>query len=93
MKNLDNSSATSLGNDRVNIAISATAAAAPPPPHGHAIDRATVRQKITGQAVRFEMTEQTREAVENYLRNADKKPGESTYHDATTFTKYCRSSL
>jgi hypothetical protein len=39
------------------------------------------------------MTEQTREAVENYLRNADKKPGESTYHDATTFTKYCRSSL
>ena len=36
------------------------------------------------------MTEQTREAVENYLRNADKKPGESTYHDATTFTKYCK---
>jgi len=36
-----------------------TAAAAPPPPHGHAIDRATVRQKKTGQPVKFEMTEQT----------------------------------
>src|SRR6516225_8363593 len=32
-------------------------------PHGHAVDRATVRQKKTGQPVRFEMTEQTREAV------------------------------
>jgi len=30
-----------------------TAAAAPPPPHGHAIDRATVRQKKTGQPVRL----------------------------------------
>jgi hypothetical protein len=32
-------------------------------PHGHAVDRATVRQKKTGQPVRFEMTEQTRAAV------------------------------
>jgi hypothetical protein len=32
-------------------------------PHGHAVDRATVRQKKTGQPVRFEMTEQTLEAV------------------------------
>src|SRR6266550_242440 len=31
-------------------------------PHGHAIDRASVRQKKTGQPVRFEMTEQTRES-------------------------------
>ena len=28
-------------------------------PHGHAVDRATVRQKKTGQPVRFEMTEHT----------------------------------
>ena len=45
-------------------------------PHGHAVDRATVRQKKTGQPVRFEMTEQTREAVDSYIAAANKKPGE-----------------
>src|SRR5262245_35333320 len=45
-------------------------------PTGYAIDRATVRQKKTGQPVRFELTEQTREAIEDYLRSAGKKPGE-----------------
>jgi len=45
-------------------------------PHGHTIDRATVRQKKTGQPVRFEMTEQTREAVDSYIAAANKKPGE-----------------
>jgi integrase len=41
-------------------------------PHGHAVDRATVRQKKTGQPVRFEMTEQTREAVDSYIAAAHK---------------------
>ena len=36
--------------------------------HGHAIDRVTVRQRKTGQPVRFEMTEQTREAVDMTTR-------------------------
>jgi integrase len=45
-------------------------------PQGLAVDRATVRQKKTGRPVRFEMTEQTREAVDEYLRVACKKPGE-----------------
>jgi hypothetical protein len=45
-------------------------------PHGHAVDRATVRQKKTGQPVRFEMTEQTREAVDNYIEAANKEPGD-----------------
>jgi integrase len=45
-------------------------------PHGHAVERATVRQKKTGQPVRFEMTEQTREAVDNYIAAANKKPGQ-----------------
>jgi integrase len=45
-------------------------------PHGHAVDRAAVRQKKTGQPVRFEMTEQTREAVDSYIGAASKKPGE-----------------
>ena len=45
-------------------------------PHGHAVDRASIRQKKTGQPVRFEMTEQTREAVDSYIGAASKKPGE-----------------
>jgi integrase len=45
-------------------------------PHGHAVDRATVRQKKTGQPVKFEMTEQTREAGDDYIAAANKKPGE-----------------
>ena len=35
-----------------------------------------MRQKKTGQPVRFEMTEHTREAVDSYIEAADKKPGE-----------------
>ena len=45
-------------------------------PHGHAVDRAAVRQNKTGHPVRFEMTEQTREAVDSYIGAAGKKPGE-----------------
>ena len=45
-------------------------------PHGYAIDRATVRQRKTGRPVKFEITEQTRQAIDDYLRLAHKKPGE-----------------
>ena len=45
-------------------------------PSGYSVDRATVRQKKTGQPVRFELTEQTRQAVDDYIRAAGKKPGE-----------------
>ncbi len=45
-------------------------------PSGYSVDRATVRQRKTGQPVRFELTEQTRQAVDDYLRLAGKKPGE-----------------
>src|SRR3982074_1966004 len=45
-------------------------------PHGYAVDRATVRQKKTGLPVRFEITEHTRQAVDDYIRTADRKPGE-----------------
>jgi integrase len=45
-------------------------------PHGYTVDRATVRQSKTGQPVKFELTEQTRQAVDDYLRDASKKPGE-----------------
>jgi hypothetical protein len=45
-------------------------------PSGYAVDRATVRQKKTGRPVRFELTEQTRQAVDEYIKAAGKKPGE-----------------
>jgi integrase len=45
-------------------------------PSGYAVDRATVRQKKTGQPVRFELSEQTQQAVDDYLRAAGKKTGE-----------------
>src|SRR6202030_1230209 len=45
-------------------------------PNGYTIDRATVRQRKTGRAVKFELTDQKREAVDDYLRAAGKKPGE-----------------
>ena len=35
-----------------------------------------MRQKKTGQPARFEMTEQTREAVDSYLASTHKKPDE-----------------
>jgi len=36
-------------------------------PHGYAIDRASVRQRKTGRPVRFEITEQTRQAIDDHL--------------------------
>jgi integrase len=45
-------------------------------PNGYAIDRATVRQRKTGRPVKFELTDQTRQALDGYLRAAGKEPGE-----------------
>ena len=43
---------------------------------GYTADRATVRQKKTGRPVRFELGEQIRQAVDDYLKTAGKRPGE-----------------
>ena len=43
---------------------------------GYTADRATVRQKKTGRPFRFELSEQTRQAVGDYLRATGKRPGE-----------------
>jgi integrase len=43
---------------------------------GYTADRATVRQKKTGRPVRFELSEQTRQAIDDYLQAANKRPGE-----------------
>ena len=45
-------------------------------PNGYSVDRASVRQRKTGRPVRFELTEQTRQAMDDYIRTAGKKPGE-----------------
>ena len=45
-------------------------------PNGYAANRATIRQKKTGQPVRFELTEQTRQTIDEYLRTNGKRPGE-----------------
>jgi integrase len=45
-------------------------------PSGYAVDRASVRQKKTGRPVRFELTEATRQAVDDYMKVSAKKPGD-----------------
>jgi integrase len=45
-------------------------------PHGYAVDRATVRQNKTGLPVRFEITEQTRQAIDEHLAAVPKGPGD-----------------
>ena len=45
-------------------------------PNGYTLDRATVRQKKTGRPVRFELTEQTRQAIDEYLKVTGRKAGD-----------------
>jgi integrase len=45
-------------------------------PNGPAIERATVRQRKTGRPVRFELTEQTRQAIDEYVAATARKPGD-----------------
>ena len=41
-------------------------------PNGYAIERAIIRQQKTGHPVKFELTEQTRSSVDEYLRATDR---------------------
>ena len=45
-------------------------------PNGYTLDRATVRQRKTGRPVRFELTEQTRQSLDEYLRLTASKAGD-----------------
>lgn len=58
------------GCDVVNLLVDDVA------PHGYAMERATVRQRKTGRPVRFEITEQTRQAIDDYLKVSGRKPGD-----------------
>ncbi|MBR0738184.1 tyrosine-type recombinase/integrase [Bradyrhizobium liaoningense] len=44
-------------------------------PGGYSADRATVRQRKTGRPVKFELTESTRQAIDDYLRVTGKTSG------------------
>jgi len=45
-------------------------------PNGYTVDRATIRQRKTGRPVRFELTEQTRQSLDEYLRLTSRKAGD-----------------
>ncbi len=45
-------------------------------PSGYAMDQATIRQKKTGKPVRFELTDQARLAINEYLRLTGRKSGQ-----------------
>jgi integrase len=65
-------------------------------PNGYALARATVRQRKTGRPVRFELTEQTRQAVDDYLKAVGKTPGQFLFTsrgrpgEAMTTRQYAR---
>jgi integrase len=46
-------------------------------PHGFALERATARQRKTGHPVKFELTEQTREAIDTYITRFGRRSGGS----------------
>lgn len=45
-------------------------------PSGYAMDRAAIRQKKTGRPVRFELTDHTRQVIDQYLRLTNRKTGQ-----------------
>jgi len=65
-------------------------------PQGYAIDRAIVRQSKTGNPVKFEITEQTRQSVDDYLAKSGKLstdflfPGCRGKHGSFSTRQYAR---
>jgi integrase len=65
-------------------------------PNGYAVDRASVRQRKTGRAVRFEITEQTRQAIDDHLSHRSEAsspylfPGYGPASHLTT-RQYCKT--
>lgn len=62
-------------------------------PHGYAIDRAAVRQQKIGHPVKFEITEQTRTAIDVYISKFDLKEERYLFkgrHNHLTKRQYSR---
>jgi integrase len=64
-------------------------------PNGYAVDRANIRQRKTGRPVRFELTEVTRQALDDYLRLIGRSPQDScpNYCGAETFRQVPRADI
>jgi integrase len=65
-------------------------------PHGCCIDRATIRQRKTGRPVKFELTEQTRQAIDQHLSKLESSknrymfPGIKMRNSHLTTRQYAR---
>jgi len=57
-------------------------------PSGYAVDRATVRQRKTGRPVRFELTEQTRQAVDDRQLRVGAERARESRHAAKDLGRY-----
>jgi len=57
-------------------------------PNGYAVERATVRQKKTGQPVKFELTEQARQSIDEYVKAANRKRGEFLFPSRRKSNRY-----
>ena len=64
------------GSDLVNLKVEDVA------PHGFTLERASVRQRKTGHPVKFELSEQTREAIDTYMLQFDRRPGQFLFAGA-----------
>ena len=60
---------------------------------GYTADRATVRQKKTGRPVRFELSDQTRQAIDDYLKAANKRLESSCSPDVAVLTAIWRPAI
>jgi integrase len=56
-------------------------------PNGYAVDRASVRQSKTGRPVRFELTDITRQSLDDYLRVSGRRPGQCLFHAAAALMR------
>ena len=65
------------GSDVVAIRVEDVAAS------GYTADRATVRQKKTGRPVRFELSEQTRQAIDDYPKGHQQKSRRVPVHGSS----------
>jgi integrase len=63
-----------LGCDVVSLKVEDVA------PHGYTVDRATIRQRKTNRPVKFEITEQTRQAIDELLAASRSGPGSYLFH-------------
>src|SRR5215831_11347644 len=53
-------------------------------PTGYTVERATVRQRKTGRPVKFELTEQTRQAIEDYPASVRQEARRVSVHGQPT---------